>query len=301
MSRLVYPSESLHKSRAFFLSISLVSLLSLVPENKLFIGMLSRTAGEDDVRELFEGFGEIREIHMIRLSDGTSRCAAFLRFVKRESAMKAIETLNNTIVMEGATRPLIVKFADNKQQRHQRQLRNIRKQEMMSVAVGGVPPPYPPAAYQGAGGPQIPLPPSTPGASPVAAGPAYPHPSISAHHPAHHQFPPPPYGGAPPYMYPHAAYMQPTYGPPPQHPPQHHQQQDGISSSNPRPREGPAGANLFVYHLPHDLTDADLATAFNSFGNVISAKVYVDKYTGESKGFGTYKMHKNETSSRGRS
>jgi CUG-BP- and ETR3-like factor len=56
---------------------------------------------------------------------------------------------------------------------------------------------------------------------------------------------------------------------------------------NPRPREGPAGANLFVYHLPHDLTDADLATAFNPFGNVISAKVYVDKFTGESKGFGT--------------
>jgi CUG-BP- and ETR3-like factor len=57
---------------------------------------------------------------------------------------------------------------------------------------------------------------------------------------------------------------------------------------NPRPREGPAGANLFVYHLPHDLTDADLATAFNPFGNVISAKVYVDKYTGESKGFGKF-------------
>lgn len=43
-----------------------------------------------------------------------------------------------------------------------------------------------------------------------------------------------------------------------------------------------------MYHLPHDLTDADLATAFNPFGNVISAKVYVDKYTGESKGFGMY-------------
>jgi CUG-BP- and ETR3-like factor len=57
-------------------------------------------------------------------------------------------------------------------------------------------------------------------------------------------------------------------------------------NSSPRPREGPAGANLFIYHLPHDLTDADLATAFNPFGQVISAKVYVDKYTRESKGFG---------------
>ncbi|RHY56102.1 hypothetical protein DYB38_011344 [Aphanomyces astaci] len=51
--------------------------------------------------------------------------------------------------------------------------------------------------------------------------------------------------------------------------------------------EGPVGANLFIYHLPHDLTDADLATAFAPFGTVISAKVYMDKNTGESKGFGT--------------
>jgi CUG-BP- and ETR3-like factor len=58
---------------------------------------------------------------------------------------------------------------------------------------------------------------------------------------------------------------------------------DGIDN---RPREGPAGANLFIYHLPHDLTDADLATAFDPFGNVLSAKVYVDRYTGDSKGFG---------------
>lgn len=70
-------------------------------------------------------------------------------------------------------------------------------------------------------------------------------------------------------------------------PPGMRQQRQEINSTvNPRPREGPPGANLFIYHLPHDLTDADLATAFNPFGNVISAKVYVDKFTGESKGFG---------------
>jgi len=62
---------------------------------------------------------------------------------------------------------------------------------------------------------------------------------------------------------------------------------DGINPhTSPRPAEGPPGANLFIYHLPHDLTDADLATAFAPFGHVVSAKVYVDRITGESKGFG---------------
>ena len=96
--------------------------------------------------------------------------------------------------------------------------------------------------------------------------------------------PPPPHGPPHPYMYPPHQYGPvPPYGYPPGP-----GRQPEMRAPNPRPREGPAGANLFVYHLPHDLTDADLATAFNPFGNVISAKVYVDKYTGESKGFGRF-------------
>jgi RNA recognition motif-containing protein len=58
------------------------------------------------------------------------------------------------------------------------------------------------------------------------------------------------------------------------------------SSQNMRPPEGPSGANLFIYHLPRDLTNADLATLFSPFGNLVSAKVFVDKKTSESKGFG---------------
>merc|ERR1712127_1174200 len=94
----------------------------------------------------------------------------------------------------------------------------------------------------------------------------------------------PPYGHVqnqqpvpPPPMMPYSPYQQGPFMPTPFGYPMLPQQQyeHGYNQmSRPkkenrsRPQEGPEGANLFIYHLPHDLTDADLATVFDHFGFV---------------------------------
>jgi RNA recognition motif-containing protein len=48
--------------------------------------------------------------------------------------------------------------------------------------------------------------------------------------------------------------------------------------------------SIFVGNLPWTVTDEDLKAKFSEFGNVISARVVNDKFSGKSRGFGFVDM-----------
>ncbi len=48
--------------------------------------------------------------------------------------------------------------------------------------------------------------------------------------------------------------------------------------------------NIYVGNLPREATEDDLRQAFEAFGQVSSAKIITDKFTGDSRGFGFVEM-----------
>ncbi|CAM9730734.1 unnamed protein product, partial [Ectocarpus fasciculatus] len=205
-------------------------------ENKVFVGMLNKSLSEPDLEMMFAPYGELKEIHVVRDNGGYSKGCAFVKFVDRNAAIMAINELNESIPkVFGSSRPLVIKFADNKKA-------NKWKKSSGDIDSSN--------QYWSEG-----------------SGSGYGYPQ------AMHMMPAPPGGRGGRAAMQQGMVMGAPYGMP------YGQQQQVLQAR-------PAGANLFIYHLPRDLTDADLATLFAAFGNVVSAKVFVDKKTTESKGFG---------------
>ncbi|CAK9875825.1 unnamed protein product [Sphagnum jensenii] len=49
-------------------------------------------------------------------------------------------------------------------------------------------------------------------------------------------------------------------------------------------QQGPPGANLFLFRIPDDFTDENLKETFAPFGNVINARVGVERESGRNRG-----------------
>ena len=52
--------------------------------------------------------------------------------------------------------------------------------------------------------------------------------------------------------------------------------------------------NIYVGNLPFETTEESLEVAFTEYGEVTSARVITDRYTGRSRGFGFVEMGNND-------
>uniref|UniRef100_A0A8C6PSP3 CUGBP Elav-like family member 2 n=2 Tax=Nothobranchius furzeri TaxID=105023 RepID=A0A8C6PSP3_NOTFU len=304
-----------------------------VEDRKLFIGMVSKKYGENEVRMMFSSFGQIEECRILRGPDGQSRGCAFVTFATRAMAQNAIKTMHHSQTMEGCSSPLVVKFADTQRDKEQRRLQQQLVQQIQQLnnaspwgnlaGLGTLTPQYlavsdalvSPLLQQatstsnqssfnglqrlGAG--------STAGSSAGAAmntlaslgtlqgltgtsmglnnlnaltsgvsmgamngglGASMANGSAASSMDALTQA----YSGMQQYT---ASALPSLYS--------QSLLQQSVAGSQ---KEGPEGANLFIYHLPQEFGDQDLLQMFMPFGNVVSAKVFIDKQTNLSKCFG---------------
>ncbi|GAA6223996.1 CUGBP Elav-like family member 2 isoform X2 [Lates calcarifer] len=345
---------------------------SAVEDRKLFVGMVSKKYGENEVRMMFSSFGQIEECRILRGPDGQSRGCAFVTFATRAMAQNAIKTMHHSQTMEGCSSPLVVKFADTQRDKEQRRLQQQLVQQIQQLnsastwgnlaGLGTLTPQYlallqqatstsnqgsfngiqrlggvnplqlqnlatlaaAAAAAQSSGSPTstsalstnsgalgaLASPAgSTAGSSAGAAmntlaslgtlqgltgtsvglnnlnaltssvsgmgamngglGASMANGSAASSMDALTQA----YSGMQQYT---ASALPSLYG-------QSLLQQSVAGSQK---EVGPEGANLFIYHLPQEFGDQDLLQMFMPFGNVVSAKVFIDKQTNLSKCFG---------------
>uniref|UniRef100_A0A8D2PPJ0 CUGBP Elav-like family member 3 n=1 Tax=Zosterops lateralis melanops TaxID=1220523 RepID=A0A8D2PPJ0_ZOSLA len=271
-------------------------------DRKLFVGMLSKQQADEDVRKMFEPFGTIDECTVLRGPDGTSKGCAFVKFQSHAEAQAAIAALHGSRTLPGASSSLVVKFADTEKERGLRRMQQVATQLGMfspialqfgaySAYTQAMPPATPP---KHAGTPKSPNPPMKP--SRDTPGPPRTAPT-GPPDPSKLQRPPPRTpgrvfgvsqgtGGAGGALGVfgvtlwnlgcHGGVRDPCGAGPCL----------GSQGQVWCLRAGPEGCNIFIYHLPQEFADTEILQMFLPFGNVISAKVFVDRATNQSKCFG---------------
>ncbi|KAM4711457.1 CUGBP Elav-like family member 2 isoform 4-T5 [Anableps anableps] len=237
-----------------------------VEDRKLFIGMVSKKCNENDIRVMFSAFGQIEECRILRGPDGLSRGCAFVTFSTRAMAQNAIKAMHQSQTMEGCSSPIVVKFADTQKDKEQRRLQQQLAQQMQQLnsattwgsltGLGGLTPQYLALLQQAASSGNLG---AFSGIQQMAAGT-----TASSNAGAMNSLT-------------SLGTLQGLAG-----------ATVGLNNINALAGSinSPEGANLFIYHLPQEFGDQDLLQMFMPFGNVVSAKVFIDKQTNLSKCFG---------------
>uniref|UniRef100_A0A8D3CEU8 RRM domain-containing protein n=1 Tax=Scophthalmus maximus TaxID=52904 RepID=A0A8D3CEU8_SCOMX len=270
-----------------------------VEDRKLFIGMISKKCNENDIRLMFSPYGQIEECRILRGPDGLSRGCAFVTFTARQMAQSAIKSMHQSQTMEGCSSPIVVKFADTQKDKEQKRMAQQLQQQMQQLSaasmwgnltgLNNLGPQYLAVSVNSSVNPMSSLGAlqslaagagaglnmsslagmaalnGSLGSGGLSNGSGNTMEALSQA-----------YSGI--QQYAAAAAIPSLYN-------QSLLPQQSVSAAGSQ-KEGPEGANLFIYHLPQEFGDQDLLQMFMPFGNVISAKVFIDKQTNLSKCFG---------------
>ncbi|ONH93768.1 hypothetical protein PRUPE_8G251600 [Prunus persica] len=275
-------------------------------EHKLFVGMLPKNVSEVEVSTLFSKYGTVKDLQILRGSQQTSKGCAFLKYETKEQALSALEAMNGKYKMEGSSVPLVVKWADTEKERLARRAQKAHSQaanvpnadsqhpSLFGALPMGYVPSYNGYGYQAPGAyglMQYRLPglPNQPGfhnmIRPVNQGNALHGIRPRNIAPRNFAMPPASYVGSAypavpglqhPMMYPGGMMSHRPLSSPGSLSPT-------VVNSNPATSSGTSRSSGGQVE---EFGDQELANAFQAFGRVLSAKVFVDKATGVSKCFG---------------
>ncbi|ELU11974.1 hypothetical protein CAPTEDRAFT_144233 [Capitella teleta] len=90
---------------------------------KMFVGQIPRSMDESDLRKMFEEFGPVFQLNVLRDKvTGQSKGCCFVTFYTRKSALEAQNQLHNIKTMAGMQHPIQMKPADCEKRNEERKL-----------------------------------------------------------------------------------------------------------------------------------------------------------------------------------